>query len=227
SEQRALLAAGADGIITNRPDLLARVLSSGRGPVQQASDANVPAIVFLGDSLTAGLGLAQDEALPARIQQRLDAAGLTYRSINAGRSGDTSAGGLARIDWYFREQIDLRALVIGLGSNDAMRGLSLTSLEENLQQLIRRTRERKPSAQIFLWALQTFPNLGPEYARQYAEVFPRVAAREHVTLIPFPLADVAGHPDLNQEDGIHPTAEGTELVAERIWAVLKPALMEN
>ena len=93
-------------------------------------------IVFLGDSLTAGLGLAQDEALPARIQQRLDRAGLSYRAINAGRSGDTSAGGLARIDWYFREQIDLRVLVIGLGSNDAMRGLSLSSLEENLQQLI-------------------------------------------------------------------------------------------
>jgi acyl-CoA thioesterase-1 len=225
SAQRALLAAGADGIITNRPDLLARVLGAVHTPAQKAPDASAPAIVFLGDSLTAGLGLAQGEALPARIQQRLDAAGLAYRTINAGRSGDTSAGGLARIDWYFREPIDLRALVIGLGSNDAMRGLPLGSLEDNLEQLIRRTRERKPSAQIFLWALETFPNLGPEYARQYAEVFPRVAAREHVSLIPFPLADVAGHPELNQEDGIHPTAEGTELVADRIWAVLKPALM--
>jgi acyl-CoA thioesterase-1 len=223
--QRALLAAGADGIITNRPDTLARVLSGLRNPAHKAPEGNAPAIVFLGDSLTAGLGLAQDEALPARIQQRLDAAGLAYRAINAGRSGDTSAGGLARIDWYFREQLDLRALVIGLGSNDAMRGLSLSSLEENLQQLIRRTRERKPAAQIFLWALETFPNLGADYARQYAEVFPRVAEREHVSLIPFPLADVAGHPELNQDDGIHPTAEGTELVAERIWAVLRPALM--
>ena len=222
SEQRALLAAGADGIITNRPDTLARVLSSVRG-APQASEA--PAIVFLGDSLTAGLGLAQGEALPARIQQRLDAAGLPYRAINAGRSGDTTAGGLARIDWYFRDQIDLRVLVIGLGSNDAMRGLSLDSLEENLQQLIRHTRERKPKAKIFLWALETFPNLGPDYARQYAQVFPRVAEREHVALIPFPLADVAGHPELNQDDGIHPTAEGTELVADRIWAVLKPALL--
>jgi acyl-CoA thioesterase-1 len=224
SKQRALLAAGADGIITNRPDTLAGVLSAVRAPAQPAPDANTPAIVFLGDSLTAGLGLAQSEALPARIQQRLDAAGLSYRAINAGRSGDTSAGGLARIDWYFRPQIDLRALVIGLGSNDAMRGLSLASLEQNLQQLIQRTRERKPAARIFLWALETFPNLGPDYARQYAEVFPRVAEREHVTLIPFPLADVAGHPELNQDDGIHPSAEGTQLVAERIWAVLQPAL---
>lgn len=224
AEQRALLAAGADGIITNRPDTLTRVLSAARAPAQAMPDANAPAIVFLGDSLTAGLGLAQSEALPARIQQRLDAAGLPYRAINAGRSGDTTAGGLARIDWYFRPQIDLRALVIGLGSNDAMRGLSLASVEENLQQLIRRTRERKPAARIFLWALETFPNLGPDYARQYAAVFPRVAEREQVTLIPFPLADVAGHPELNQDDGIHPTAEGTELVAERIWAVLRPAL---
>lgn len=226
AEQRALLAAGADGIITNQPDTLSRVLAApGQGasaPKRPASYA--PAIVFLGDSLTAGLGLPEGEALPARIQQHLDAAGLSYRTINAGRSGDTTAGGLARIDWYFRDGVDLRVLVIGLGSNDAMRGLSLPALEENLRQLIRRTRQRKPAAKIFLWALETFPNLGADYARQYAAVFPRVAEQEHVTLIPFPLADVVGHPELNQEDGIHPTAEGTELVAERIWGVLKPEL---
>src|SRR4029077_11983385 len=120
--------------------------------------------------------------------------------------------------------IDLRALVIGLGPEAALRGHTISAMEENLQELIRRTRERKPAAQIFLWALETFPNLGPDYAREYAAVFPRVAEREHVTLIPFPLADVAGHPELNQNDGIHPTAEGTELVADRIWAALKPAL---
>jgi len=152
---------------------------------------------------------------------------VSYRTINAGRSGDTTAGGLARIDWYFREGVDLRVLVIGLGSNDAMRGLSLPALEENLRQLIRRTRQRKPAAKILLWALETFPNLGADYAQQYAALFPRVAEQEQVTLIPFPLADVVGHPELNQQDGIHPTAEGTELVAERIWAVLEPALGVN
>lgn len=188
------------------------------------SAAPVRAVVFLGDSLTAGMGLPEQDALPARIQKRMDAAKLPYRAINAGRSGDTSAGGLARLDWYFRDSIDLRALVIGLGSNDAMRGLSLTAMEENLTRIIRRTRERKPDVKIFLWALETFPNLGPEYARGYAEVFPRVAASENVTLIPFPLQDVAGRPELNQSDGIHPTAEGTEHVAERIWSVLSPAL---
>lgn len=200
--------------------------SSGSEPASttKPAAAPTPAVVFLGDSLTAGMGLPEQDALPARIQKRLDASGLPYRAINAGRSGDTSAGGLARLDWYFRDSIDLRALVIGLGSNDAMRGLSLTAMEENLRQIIRRTRERKPAAKIFLWALETFPNLGPEYARGYAEVFPRVAASEKVTLIPFPLQDVAGRPELNQSDGIHPTAEGTERVTERIWSVLSPAL---
>ena len=197
---------------------------SERASATKPAAAPAPAVVFLGDSLTAGMGLPEQDALPARIQKRLEAAGLPYRAINAGRSGDTSAGGLARLDWYFRESVDLRALVIGLGSNDAMRGLSLTALEENLREIIRRTRERKPTAKIFLWALETFPNLGPEYARGYAEVFPRVAASENVTLIPFPLQDVAGRPELNQSDGIHPTAEGTERVAERIWSVLLPAL---
>jgi len=226
AEQRALLAAGADGIITNRPDTLSRLIaaSSAGSSAPERTAAAAPAIVFLGDSLTAGLGLPKGEALPARIQQHLDAAGLRYRTIDAGRSGDTTAGGLARIDWYFRDGVDLRALVIGLGSNDAMRGLSLPAMEENLRQLIRRTRARRPAAKIFLWALETFPNLGAEYAGQYAAVFPRVAEQEHVTLIPFPLADLVGHPELNQKDGIHPTAAGTELVAERIWTVLKPEL---
>ena len=114
--------------------------------------------------------------------------------------------------------------MIGLGSNDAMRGLPLDALADNLTQIIQRTREHEPDAKIFLWALETFPNLGPDYARQYAAVFPRVAEREHVTLIPFPLADVVGRPELNQSDGIHPTSAGTEKVATRIWTVLEPAL---
>jgi len=222
--QRALIAAGADGIMTNRPDQLAQVLAAEVPPAPNGPPADAPAIVFLGDSLTAGLGLPENDALPALIQRRLDRAGLRYRAINAGRSGDTTAGGLSRLAWYFRDGVHLQALVIGLGSNDAMRGLSLEAMEENLTQIIRRTREHKPDAKIFLWALETFPNLGPDYARQYAAVFPRVAEREHVTLLPFPLADVAGKPELNQSDGIHPTAAGTEKVAARIWSVLEPAL---
>jgi acyl-CoA thioesterase-1 len=189
-----------------------------------ASAESAPTIVFLGDSLTAGFGLAEKESLPALIQQRVDAAHLPYHVVNAGRSGDTTAGGLARIDWYFKDSIDLRALVIGLGSNDAMRGLPLQTVEDNLRQMIRRTRQRKPQAKIFLWELKTFPNLGQQYAGDYAAVFPRVAQSEGVSLIPFPLEAVAARPELNQSDGIHPTAEGTALVAERVWASVLPNL---
>jgi acyl-CoA thioesterase I len=197
-------------------------VTSARAAAATAEPA--PTIVFLGDSLVAGFGLSEKDALPALIQARIDSAHLPHRVVNAGRSGDTSAGGVARIDWYLKDSIDLRALVIGLGSNDAMRGLPLQTLEANLRQIIRRTRERKPLAKIFLWELETFPNLGQEYASDYAAVFPRVARSEDVTLIPFPLEPVAARPELNQSDGIHPNAEGTVLVADRVWASLRPYL---
>ena len=183
-----------------------------------------PAIVFLGDSLTAGFGLSEGEALPALIQRKIEAGHLPFRVINAGRSGDTTAGGVARIDWYLKESLELRAVVIGLGSNDAMRGLPLETMERNLRQIVARIRERKPSAKIFLWELRTFPNLGQAYAADYAAVFPRVAEADGVTLIPFPLEPVAARPELNQSDGIHPNAEGTRAVAERVWASLAPNL---
>jgi acyl-CoA thioesterase I len=198
--------------------------ASGPAPPPAASAESAPTVVFLGDSLIAGFGLAEQESLPALIQRRVDTAHLPYRVVNAGRSGDTTAGGLARIDWYFKDSIDLRALVIGLGSNDAMRGLPLQAVEDNLRQMIHRTRQRKPHAKIFLWELKTFPNLGQEYAGDYAAIFPRVAQSEGVSLIPFPLEDVAARPELNQSDGIHPTAEGTALVADRVWAALLPNL---
>ena len=194
------------------------------GSGKSAAQAVVPAVVFLGDSLTAGFGLSESEALPAQIQKKFEAARLPYRSINAGRSADTSAGGLARLDWYFREGMALEAIVIGLGSNDAMRGLPLDALESNLRAIVRRIHERKPDAKVFIWGLRTFPNLGPEYVAAFAEIFPRVAATENAILIPFPLEGVAGNPELNQEDGIHPTARGTELVAQRIWDTLQQHL---
>lgn len=208
---------------SDAPQLAPAAPSSG-GPSAGTPARAAPVIVFLGDSLTAGLGLSESEALPARIQARIDSAGLGYRVINAGRSGDTTAGGLARLDWYFRGGADIRALVIGLGSNDAMRGLPLASLEENLRQIIAKARERKPDVKIFLWALETFPNMGKEYGDAYKALFPRVASSERVLLLPFPLEEVAARPDLNQEDGIHPNAEGTEKMAERIWTSLRPEL---
>jgi acyl-CoA thioesterase-1 len=174
--------------------------------------------------LTAGRGLARDEALPSLIQQRVDEAGLSYRVINAGRSGDTTAGGLARLGWYLESAGEIGAVVIALGSNDAMRGLPLASVEANLRSIAQRTRAAAPSAKIFIWALETFPNLGADYRAQYAAIFPRVAAEETIALIPFPLRAVAGRPELNQEDGIHPTAEGTRLVADSVWASLRSHL---
>lgn len=189
-----------------------------------ASSAREPAVVFLGDSLTAGLGLSESQALPSLIQQQIDQAGLHYRVINGGRSGDTTAGGLGRVDWYLRDSVDLRVLVIGLGSNDAMRGVPLSTIEENLRAIVQRTRAKHPEVPILLWELKTFPNMGADYGDAYTALFRRVAEQDKLRLIDFPLADVAGRPELNQPDGIHPTAEGTKQVAARVWQSLRPVL---
>jgi acyl-CoA thioesterase-1 len=183
-----------------------------------------PSVVFLGDSLTAGRGLSEDQAVPALIQAKLDAAGLDYRVVNAGRSGDTTAGGLARLDWYLRDNVDARLLVIGLGSNDAMRGIGLDAIETNLRGIVRHIQKVRPATKILLWELQTFPNMGPEYGQAYNDLFKRVATEEKVTLVPFPLAGVAGKPELNTNDGIHPNAEGSRIVADNIWKTLSPLL---
>ncbi len=193
-------------------------------PPRDAGVRESPAIVFLGDSLTAGRGLAEADAVPAKIAERVEAAGFDYRVINAGRSGDTTAGGLTRLNWYLRDTVRLKVLVIGLGSNDAMRGQPIDSIESNLEKIVDATRAKVPDAKILLWSMKTFPNMGEAYREDYEEVFARVAASKKITLIPFPLADVAGRPELNQPDGIHPTKAGTALVAERIWATLKRVL---
>lgn len=189
---------------------------------QQDKRVQVAQWVFLGDSLTAGYGLEKSEAVPALIAARLRAEGLPYRVINAGRSGDTTAGGLSRLDWYFQPPANIAVLVIGLGSNDAMRGLSLQAMEDNLRKIVQIAKKKAPSVKIFLWGMQTFPNLGPQYVKDYAAVFPRVAEQTGAILIPFPLTDVAGNVRFNQADGIHPNREGAVRVADRIWAVVKP-----
>jgi acyl-CoA thioesterase-1 len=195
-------------------------------PAQSTPTAQqaAPALVFLGDSLTAGHGLAASESLPARIEARLTREGLKYRVINAGRSGDTSAGGLARLPWYLRKDQRVAAIVIGLGSNDAMRGLPLAELENNLRRMVRTIRAFDPGIQVLLFQMHTFPNMGREYADAYSELFPRVARSEGIPLLPFPLEGVAGVPALNQADGIHPTAEGTQRMADNVWRALAPHL---
>lgn len=188
-----------------------------------ASDRR-PAIVFLGDSLTAGLGLAAEQAVPALIQGEADRAGLQLRVVNAGRSGDISAGGKSRVDYYLRPQVAPRALVIWLGGNDIMRGLPVAEIENNLRAIVRRAREFGRGLDVFLVQMRAFPNLGADYARAFEEIYPRVAKEEGATLIPFPMNDVAGRPQLNQPDGIHPTAEGTAVVAGELWRSLRPHL---
>lgn len=204
-------------------------------PAQAASgiDPNVkqpqaqrppPAIIFLGDSLTAGLGLPERQAFPALIENELKKSGADYAVINAGRSGDTTAGGLARLDWYLKDRVNPQILVIFLGSNDAMRGVPPSAMEKNLRAIIKKARDFRPELKILLAELRTFPNLGANYGEQFLALFARVAKEEKVELIGFPLENVAGHSELNQADGVHPNRAGTEKVAEAMWKALEPHL---
>lgn len=183
-----------------------------------------PALVFLGDSLTAGFGLTASQAVPALIQAEVDRAGLGLRVINAGRSGDTTAGGKTRVDFYLRKEVAPRALVVWLGANDIMRGLPTSEIEANLRAIVQRAHEFDGELAVFLVQMRAFPNLGAEYAREFEAIYPRVAESEKATLIPFPMEEVAGRPDLNQPDGIHPTADGTTKVAAALWSALASRL---
>ncbi len=216
-------------IIVTAPLIIALLWSCGDVEAPQENTAltetdDRPAIVFLGDSLTAGRGLAASESAPALIQEKIDAADLEYRVINAGRSGDTTAGGLARLPWYLRPEVNPKKVVIGLGSNDAMRGLSVSEIEANLRKIVQAIREYDASIDIFLYQMYIFPNMGPEYSDNYESAFQNVARAEDITLLPFPLENVGGVAELNQDDGIHPNVEGTQIVAENIWKALRPHL---
>lgn len=186
--------------------------------------ADTPSIVFFGDSITAGYGLANPErdAYPARIQAKLDAAGLKYRVVNAGLSGDTTTGGLSRIDWTLRQPVDV--FVLALGGNDGLRGTAPAVTEKNLQGIIDRVRARYPRAKIVLTGMQMPDSMGPEYTKAFRELYPVLAERNQVALVPFLLEGVGGIRELNQNDRIHPNAEGAALVAENVWKVLRPLL---
>jgi acyl-CoA thioesterase-1 len=177
-----------------------------------------PRIVVLGDSLTAGLGLPVRQSYPALLQERLNAEGLHYDVVNAGVSGDTSAGGLSRLDWSL--QGDVRILVVALGGNDALRGLPVEELKGNLGRIIERAQAR--GIAVVLAGMEAPPNWGREYDVAFHKVYPALAQQYHVPLIPFLLQNVAGTDALNQPDGIHPTAEGARIVADNVWRVLKP-----
>jgi len=189
-------------------------------PEDPALPPSRPRIVALGDSLTAGLGLLEQEAYPAVIQRKIDEAGYEFDVVNAGLSGDTSAGGLRRLDWALEG--DVRVVIVAFGGNDGLRGLPVPQMTENLTAIITTVRER--GGVVILAGMEAPPNFGHEYATAFRQAFRDVALRERVLFIPFLLQGVAGHSDLNQPDGIHPNQRGAEMVAETIWAVLEPLL---
>lgn len=189
-------------------------------PADPAAPTSRPKIVFLGDSLTVGLGLLESQAYPSLIQNRLDEDGYRYEVVNAGVSGDTSAGGLRRLDWALDG--DVRVLVVALGANDGLRGLSVAEMKQNLTTIINRARAR--NIVVILAGMEAPPNYGQEYTQSFRAAFRDVAAKERVLFIPFLLNNVAGVSSLNQPDGIHPDVEGAKIIAETVWPVLRSVL---
>ena len=179
-------------------------------------------ILFLGDSITAGYGLEPSQAYPALIQNMIDANKWPFRTVNAGQSGDTSAGGLNRMDWLLRSRVDV--LVLELGGNDGLRGLPPETTRQNLQAIIERTQKKHPQAKIILAGMKVPPNMGTDYANKFAMIYPDLAKKNKALLVPFILENVGGVRELNLPDGIHPTAKGHELVAANVWKVLEPVL---
>jgi acyl-CoA thioesterase-1 len=211
---------------------LASACGGGHSPADSSSRSAAPAsplpgpvperpkIVALGDSLTAGLGLLETQAYPAVLQQRIDTEGYEFEVVNAGASGDTSAGALRRLDWAL--QGDVRVLILAVGANDGLRGLSVAEMKRNLAEITTRARSRNIT--VILVGMEAPPNYGGEYAVSFRQAFADVARQERVTFVPFLLDKVAGHSELNQQDGIHPNAEGAQIVADTLWTVLRPIL---
>ncbi|MBL7769672.1 MAG: arylesterase [Flavipsychrobacter sp.] len=179
-------------------------------------------LIFFGNSLTAGYGLDPEEAFPALTQVKIDSLKLGFEVINAGLSGETSAGGLTRIDWILQQKPDI--FVLELGANDGLRGIPVAETRKNLQGILDKVKAANPEVKLVVAGMMVPPNMGPDYAKDFKSIFPELAKSNNATLIPFLLEGVAGEPALNLADGIHPTAEGHQLVANSIWNYLQPLL---
>lgn len=180
-------------------------------------------VLFFGNSLTAGYGLEDPkQAFPFVIQQKIDSLGLNYKVINGGLSGETTADGKNRINWLLRQPIDI--FVLELGANDGLRGIPVSETEANLQSIIDQVKTKYPNVKIILTGMMVPPNMGAKYSNDFKDVFPRLAKKNDIKLVPFLLENVAGIRELNQGDGIHPTAKGAKIVAQNVWVVLKPML---
>jgi acyl-CoA thioesterase-1 len=184
-----------------------------------------PTVLFLGTSLTAGYGIDPEKAYPALIQQKIDSAGLGYRVINAGLSGETSAGALRRADWLFQQPVSV--LVLETGANDGLRGLPPDSLRANIQGILNRAKQLRPPPRLVLVGMRVPPNYGRAYSGEFEALYPQLAKSNGAVLVPFLLEGVGGVRALNQPDGVHPTAEGQRRMAETVWRVLKPVLKQS
>ena len=179
-------------------------------------------ILFYGDSLTAGYGLSTEEAFPAIVGKKLQDKGTPVKVVNAGLSGETSAGGLNRLEWVLKQPVDI--FVLELGANDGLRGLPLDQTQKNLQLIIDKVSSKYPKAKIVIAGMMVPPNMGPDYTASFRKIFPELARKNNATLIPFLLQDVAGQEKLNIADGIHPNAEGHKIVAGNVLKVIEPLL---
>lgn len=182
-------------------------------------------VLFVGTSLTAGLGVSEQESFPALIQEKIDAARLPFQVVNAGVSGETSAGALRRVEWLLRQPFAV--VVLETGANDMLRGLDPEATESNIQAFMDQVRAARPEAQVILAGMLALPNLGADYVERFEAIYPRLAERNEVRLVPFLLQGVAAERELNQADGIHPNPEGHRVIADVVWEVLEPALEEE
>lgn len=203
--------------------LLGRALWAADAPSANATAAVPGRIVILGDSITAGYGLDDPgQAYPGLLQEKITAAGLPFTVVNAGVSGDTTAGGLRRLDWTLSRPTAV--LIVALGGNDGLRGISPQQTEENLTGIIQHARAKFPAIKVIVAGMEMPANMGADFVAQFRAVFPKVAAANNATLVPFLLAGVGGKPELNQADLIHPTADGQKIVAENVWVGLQQTL---
>lgn len=210
---------GGDG---NNAAPAASSSSPAAGGAPRAAHGDSAVVLFLGTSLTAGLGVDPDDAYPALVQAKIDSAGIPFRVVNAGSSGETSAGALRRLDWLLRQPFDV--LVLETGANDMLRGTDPDSTRANLEQIIQRVRAARPGTQVVLVGMMALPNLGREYGQKFQAIYPDLARKYQLPFIPFLLEKVAGNPSLNLPDGMHPNETGHRLVAQTVWQGLEPVL---
>ena len=218
----ASLASGCSQSSDRKPAAAQSPASQPRAETRSSPVAEMPKIAVLGDSLTAGLGLAETQSFPSLLQKKLEAAGLPYQVINAGVSGDTSAGGLRRLDWVLQENV--RVLVVALGANDGLRGLPVSEMKRNLAQIIETAKGRH--VLVVLAGMEAPPNYGVEYIAGFRQAYRDLAQQYDLPFVPFLLEGVAGVPALNQGDGIHPNPAGAQIVADTVWSVLQPVVSQ-